>query len=65
MELIEGEIRRREALIQAGTFFAEDHREVAQAPRIVLEAYTAPPAVENIVIAQEPLREKWWRKTCG
>ena len=60
MELIEGE-----ALIQAGTFFAEDHREVAQALRIVLEAYTAPPAVENIVIAQEPLREKWWRKTCG
>lgn len=65
MELIEGEIRRREALIQAGTFFAEDHREVARALRIVLEAYKTPPVVENIVIAQEPLREKWWRKTCG
>ena len=48
MELIEGEIRRREALIQAGTFFAEDHREVAQALRIVLEAYKAPPAEENM-----------------
>ena len=45
------EIRRREALASLGGWNAKDHREIAEALRELLEAYTAP-----IIVPIPPFR---------
>lgn len=54
--LVEGEIRRREALAKMGEFFAKDHLEVAAALGEMLKTYKEPAPFQVPVFGEHNVR---------
>lgn len=63
IELVESEIKRREAIVKMGGFFANDHLEMALAMREMLATYIQEPFVfrEHRIMGTHQAKARWRR----